>query len=199
MEKKKPFRENSLFRGGRPAEYNACVGDNGGRYDLYDYAHGYFAATKAILALKERFDSVEIAVDTLVYPACYNFRHSIELYLKYQISLLSQLLEEPSLQYEIRHSLGTNWSVATAACDKLGWRPFSKNEEALVAQTVADFDEIDPNGVIFRYSDGRRGEQHLKEWSLINLDVVERRANAVFQIFVDGHYRLESRLDSIRF
>ena len=26
-----------------------------------------------------------MAVDTLVYPACYNFRHSIELFVKYLV------------------------------------------------------------------------------------------------------------------
>ena len=35
------FKQNDLFRSDRERyDYNACVGDNGGPYDLYDYADG---------------------------------------------------------------------------------------------------------------------------------------------------------------
>ena len=76
------FRFNALFRPGGDGSLNACVGDNGGRYDLFDYAHGYFAATRKILEAAKVVE-VGLAVDTLVYPACYNFRHSLELFIKY--------------------------------------------------------------------------------------------------------------------
>ena len=40
------FKENALFRGlTAHGRYNACVGNNGDPYDLYDYAQGYFEAT----------------------------------------------------------------------------------------------------------------------------------------------------------
>ncbi len=35
------FKQNDLFRPDfTRLDSNACVGDNGGPYDLYDYAHG---------------------------------------------------------------------------------------------------------------------------------------------------------------
>ena len=35
------FKQNDLFRPDFDRiDFNACVGDNGGPYDLYDYAHG---------------------------------------------------------------------------------------------------------------------------------------------------------------
>jgi hypothetical protein len=44
-------KQNSVFQGltNQYAQYNACVGDNGGRYDLYDYASGYFQASDTLL------------------------------------------------------------------------------------------------------------------------------------------------------
>ena len=45
---KRPFKENALFRGlqNHLSRFNACVGNNGGPYDLYDYAEGYFEENK---------------------------------------------------------------------------------------------------------------------------------------------------------
>jgi len=44
------IRENDLFRGDpQNSARNACVGDNGGRYDLFDHALGYFDASLILL------------------------------------------------------------------------------------------------------------------------------------------------------
>jgi hypothetical protein len=189
------FRQNNLFRGDPGnSRLNACVGDNGGRYDLFDYAHGYFAATKKILEAAKHFE-VGVATDTLVYPACYNFRHSIELFIKYMVATYSQMLKDDTIRFEFRHGLMENWRTVTVAASRLGWSPFEGDEVALVEKTIAEFMEIDPNGVIFRYPDSIRGEQHLQEWSLINLGIVEQRACTVFRIFEDWNYRIGSRLD----
>jgi len=41
------FKQNDLFRGLQNdlSRLNACVGNNGGPYDLYDYSWGYFEGT----------------------------------------------------------------------------------------------------------------------------------------------------------
>ena len=48
---KPPTKANTVFKGSQGADWqlNACVGDNGGPYDLYDYAQGYFEATRVLI------------------------------------------------------------------------------------------------------------------------------------------------------
>src|SRR5688572_30124182 len=83
------FKENELFRGELAwSDKNACVGNNGGPYDLYDYADGYFDATRGLLEIALAAPDSNrpwVTIDILVYPICLNFRHAIELYLKYLI------------------------------------------------------------------------------------------------------------------
>jgi hypothetical protein len=118
--RKTEFRQNDLFRGDPERfQLNACVGDNGGRYDLFHYAHGYFAATRKLFEAAPRHE-VGLAVDSLVYPTCYNFRHSIELFLKYLVRSYSALLNDPSVKFEMKHGLMGNWKTAEAAADRFG-------------------------------------------------------------------------------
>lgn len=186
------YRSNGLFRGDFSAvELNACVGDNGGRYDLFDYAHGYFAATKKILAAADH-QGMGVAVDTLVYPACYNFRHSIELFVKYLVAAYAELLDAPNLKFQTNHSLQNNWETALTAARKIAVIP-DEDRVQIISDTIKDFSEIDPKGIIFRYPDGIKGEQHLKEWSLINLGIVRRRADLVFEIFTTWQLEIEAQ------
>jgi hypothetical protein len=82
---KPPFKQNDVFRGvSKWPDKNACVGNNGGPYDLYDYADAYFDATRGLLELALSAPDINrpwITIDLLVYPICRNFRHAVELYL----------------------------------------------------------------------------------------------------------------------
>jgi hypothetical protein len=184
---------NDLFRGGPNVEQNACVGDNGGRYDLFDYAHGYFTmAKKGLQAAKEI--EVGVYVDTMVYPICYNFRHGIELFIKHWITRYRFALNDDALGFQANHSLQANWDVALAAMRRYCWNPAREGEVKLVTKTVREFMEIDPRGMIFRYPDSIQGEQHLKEWRLINLEIIEQRVNSVFEIFDSWEHRMRAHL-----
>jgi len=44
---KPAFKQNDVFKHVDNDQLNACVGNNGGPYDLYDYAKGYFEATNS--------------------------------------------------------------------------------------------------------------------------------------------------------
>jgi hypothetical protein len=190
---KTKIRQNDLFRGALNSRLNACVGDNGGRYDMSHYAHGYFAATRKILEAANVFE-VGVAVDTLVYPACNCFRHSIELFIKYLIDSYARLLDEKDMRYETNHGLHENWLRALSAAERYDWSPFAEEQINLIQKTIIEFNEIDPRGVIFRYPDSIKGEQHLKDWTLINLGVVLQRADQVFEIFEDWGYRIDARM-----
>ena len=88
------FTPNALFRGGPNCDLNACVGENGGPYDLRDYGQGFFDGGVAIIdAARER----RAPVDVLVYPAAFAFRHGIELYIRHILASLAQLRRFPPL------------------------------------------------------------------------------------------------------
>ena len=67
---KEPFKQNDVFEHVDLDQLNACVGNNGGPYDLYDYAKGYFDATKTLLAHVRDEGNL---IDLIVYPICFNF------------------------------------------------------------------------------------------------------------------------------
>jgi hypothetical protein len=66
---------------------------------------------------------------------------------------------------------------------------------ATLDEAVEAIMEVDPNGNILRYPESIKGDQHLKDWRLINLIVVERAYKEIFDIAQTWHYRLEAMLD----
>src|SRR6266581_4944036 len=103
------FKQNDLFRPDfARMDFNACVGDNGGPYDLYDYANGYFDATRLLL---KSVGKSRVMNDLLVYPICLNFRHAVELFIKYLITDLTKLTRS-NAKFRTTHSLEANWGTA---------------------------------------------------------------------------------------
>lgn len=187
------FKQNDLFRPDfdRMA-FNACVGDNGGPYDLYDYAHGYFDATR--LLLKAVGTERGFINDLLVYPICLNFRHSIELFIKYLISDLKTLTRSDA-KFRTTHSLEGNWSTAMNLIKrtKLDVDP---DEIKLITRVVTDVMEVDPNGNIFRYPESIKGDQHLKDWALVNLAVIGDVFALLSKIAEEWHFKIEGRIEA---
>jgi hypothetical protein len=188
------FKENVLFRGYSDyARYNACVGNNGGPYDLFDYAHGYFEATRLLLdgamAPADQNKS-RLIIDTLVYPICLNFRHAIELYIKYLITDLAKAAKSWK-SFKVGHSLSDNWKTAQKLIKSSGLKATNKEIE-LMDTAVKCIMEVDPNGGTFRYPESIKGNQHLKEWSLINLIVLETYRTELYEAAYSWHGKLEA-------
>jgi hypothetical protein len=184
------FKENDLFKGGIDWPLNACVGDNGGPYGLFDYAQGYLECSRLIIEAAKNPNSL---VDTLVYPACYNFRHGIELYIKYGIESLAAINRDGT-KYRTNHSLKQNWQDFRDGAENI--IEMSAKDLSFIQQTIDCFDEVDPNGQIFRYPESIKGIQHLREWSLINLGRVGAALEIVTGIFKEWHYELCGVIDA---
>jgi hypothetical protein len=135
------FKQNDLFRPDfARMDFNACVGDNGGPYDLYDYAHGYFDATRILLKSVGKTGSIN---DLLVYPVCLNFRHAVELFIKYLISDLAKLTRSKA-KFRTTHSLQANWSTAMNLIRQTKL-DVDSDEIKLITEVVTDIMEVDPN------------------------------------------------------
>ncbi len=187
------FKHNDLFRPDFDRiDFNACVGDNGGPYDLYDYAHGYFDATRLLLKSVGKSGLVN---DLLVYPICLNFRHAIELFIKYLITDLAKLTGS-SAKFHKSHSLDANWSTAMNLIRRTKL-DVDADEIALMTRVVSDIMEVDPNGMIFRYPESIKGDQHLKDWAIVNLAVVGDMFAVLSKFVEDWHFKIEGRIEAV--
>jgi hypothetical protein len=184
------FKQNTLFRGlTAQSRFNACVGNNGGPYDLYDYAHGYFEAARLLLTEAQK---PGIIIDTIVYPICLNLRHAIELYIKYLITDLAKAMKSKET-FKRNHSLKENWDIAVVLLKAANLKVTDK-QVAIMDVAVNAVMEIDPTGTVFRYPDSFKDEKQLKDWSLINLIVLEMQYKQIFEVAYNWHHKLESRL-----
>jgi hypothetical protein len=189
---RRPFKWNDLFRPDLDRrDFNACVGHNGGPYDLYDYAQGYFEATRLLL---QAVGKTDWANDLLVYLICLNFRHAIELFIKYLISELVKLTKSQA-KFRTDHLLDANWSTAMNLIRQAKLNVNSE-EIKMITKVVADIMEVDPNGNIFRYPESIKGDQHLKEWAIINLAIVNDVFVSLIKIVEEWHFKVEGRIEA---
>jgi hypothetical protein len=184
------FRQNDLFRGLQNdlSRLNACVGNNGGPYDLYDYAWGYFEGTRLLLTDAKVPGAT---IDVLVYPICFNFRHAVELYVKYIIADLSRV-QGTGRQYQPGHSLLRNWKKAKRLLKAID---HATEEAALFEEVVRHIEEVDPTGQTFRYPESIKYDQHLKDWPSINLAVLEYHYTRLFAVVKNWQYRIDHAVD----
>ncbi|WP_447724470.1 hypothetical protein [Enterobacter asburiae] len=168
---------NALFRGDYElGAYNACVGDNGCP-DLYYYADGF--ADSVFLLIDALTTGHKAVLDTLIYPICFNLRHSVELTIKGQIEDLSQLaklrkkplapetdIEKVLNQHDIMN-LWTFFSGHAAAFDRR-----YKEKVSALEPLIRCIGETDPTGQTFRYSYSTEARKHLTDVSVINVLVL---------------------------
>jgi hypothetical protein len=183
------FKENDVFKGlqNEFGHLNACVGPNGGPYELYDYAKGYFDATKLMLANCK--DGREL-IDLLVYPICFDFRHAIELFIKYVITDLAKV-RGTDHKFKTNHTLHKNWKVAKHLLEEI---ETSREDLSLFEKVVSCVEEVDPNGQIFRYPENIKGSKHLQEWALVNLALIEAYNEKIASIAHTWHHRIDEKL-----
>jgi hypothetical protein len=189
---KEPFKQNDVFKHVDNDELNACVGNNGGPYDLYDYAKGYFDATKILL---KNIGGDGALIDLVVYPICFNFRHAVELYIKYAITDVTKV-KGTTHRFKTHHTLSKNWRAAKSLLKQI---ETTEEEMAYFEKVVTCIDEVDPNnGQTFRFPESIKGDKHLLEWSTINLPIVQTHNDKIAAITHTWHHRIEAALEHIR-
>jgi len=165
---------NETFKRGRPAWTNACVGENGDPGNR-EYAKGYSLAANMLLDKVLAHHSQANLVDLLVYPICFNMRHSIEIRLKETIRCLLKLSEYrskiPYFDLDTSHDIGQIWGYIKTNSVNLDPRYLTFISK--VDATISDIAEVDPTGQTFRYPVSRESQKHLVDISLINLIVLK--------------------------
>jgi hypothetical protein len=176
------YPDNDLFHATTDIGLNAAVGFNGGPKDLSDYAEGYFAGGFAIIGAAERREE---AIDILIYPAAFAFRHAIELYTKHILSRLRELNGGRGHDYQPTHKLMDNWTNAMAELKVAQLGEVPADQMAIAEQFISDFLEVDPWGEAFRYPTNKKGEVTLKDVSLFNAGVLRDGMERMHEILRD--------------
>jgi len=187
----KRYNYNSLFRPGPNSNLNACVGTNGGPYDFGSYGEGFFEAGFQIV---EAIKQGAWTTDILIYPAVFDFRHGIELYIKHMTILANRLLGT-GRRMAPGHGILQNWSSLTQLFADLHNPHFDALEIDIVKDILIDFVEIDATGQVFRYPEDNKGQPHLREISVINVEVLADGMRDVFDLFETWHSGLVALLE----
>lgn len=130
------------------------------------------------------------SVDELIYPICFNMRHSIELRLKGAIEEIIKIskLRSINIYFDLAgsHDIGNIWRFFKSESEKLDIRIAKINIK--LDQTINDIADVDATGQTFRYSIDKDSQKHLIDLGgVINCRILHMK-------FVE----LEKNLDSLQ-
>jgi hypothetical protein len=183
--------ENALFTNGENFSMNACVGDNGGPYDLFDYGRGFFAGGHAIVRAASEYIA---PVDILVYPAAFAYRHAVELLLKQLAETLNALLGLRD-GFQKHHRMIDLWKQVEDLHERSGRELIDAKDVERAGVLIGYFDEFDPSGQVFRYPEDIRGNRHLANHKIINVEVLRDHMQELQSILERWYYEASDHLD----
>ncbi|MEZ9199134.1 hypothetical protein [Shewanella sp. 10N.286.54.B9] len=170
------MKKNSTFCRGRPTWTNACVGNNGSP-SYVQYALGFSKAANLILDQVLECRGVKYNLDDMVYPVCFNMRHSVELRLKGAISELDVIAKMKGIKLTFdlsgSHDIGNIWSFFKLKSEQIDERYKIINSD--IAPTILDIADVDSTGQTFRYPISNESQKHLADVALINFLVLKEK------------------------
>lgn len=161
--------KNATFCGADPSWANACVGNNGNP-GYADYAEGFSSAANVLIEQVISGGGLSLNVDSLIYPVCFNMRHSVELRLKGAIEELGYVASKKGkvLRFDLvgSHDIGNIWLFFKEQSESLDERYVELNKK--VESTIGDLAEVDATGQVFRYPENNENQKHLTDVASIN-------------------------------
>lgn len=169
-------KKNSTFCCDDPFWANACVGNNGSP-SYVDYSKGFSIAANVLIDQVLEGQGLGLSVDYLVYPVCFNMRHSVELRLKGAIDELitTAAYKGQNLSFDLvgSHDIGIIWNFFREQSEKLDNRYAEVNK--LIGPTISDIAEVDPTGQTFRYAYSNESQKHLTDVASINFFILKEK------------------------
>lgn len=158
-----PRRDDSLFnaKGGHWIA-NACLNFT------HDQSWGYVNGYKTAGDLLVQYACTGREQDVLVYPICFNYRHYIELALK-QIIRDANNLTDSNSDYPHGHDLQKLWVECRPLLEEV-FKESPIEPMGDVERLIAEFAQMDPTGMSFRYWEDRGGNASLPTVRHINLE-----------------------------
>jgi hypothetical protein len=118
--------------------------------------------------------------DTLLYPILFNYRHGLEVAMKWTIERYGHLVNVELAVLD--HDLWSLWEICKAILTAV---PTSDDDEPLkaVEQVIKDFHDLDRHGMALRYSKNKAARVILLPDKSIDLENVQRVMEAVDNFF----------------
>jgi hypothetical protein len=151
---------------------------------------GYMLAGDALVdrATQEPLDG-----HFLVYPILFNYRHALEVAIKYTIEQYGCYVDVFLDEKDINHNLWKLWRLCKRVTLQLGGGDEEDETLQAVQQIVKDFHDIDSNGEAFRYPRSRDGAIIELPTTAIDLLNVQRVMEGIDNFF-EGNDALLSSL-----
>ncbi|GLB29626.1 hypothetical protein LAD12857_15490 [Lacrimispora amygdalina] len=158
---------------------------------FYNYIEGYIQAADVIYKqFKIAAETGNIAVqDTIGFPLCFNYRQSIELYLKYYYLKYVQISKDDFDLYikEVGHNLKDSWKRVRPTLEKLLQRQESPIDLAIIDNYINEWSDFDYGSFKMRYPISIKGQPlHKKS---VRLDIINLKEN------MDIFYSLMKEVD----
>lgn len=124
-------------------------------------------------------------MDLMIYPACANYRHSIELFLKNLASLTARLHDKNDT-VQTTHQLVQLWRLVKK---RIGDLQLGVDDERLesclkgIEKCISEFDKIDKNGNAFRYPVDTKGYDNSINTRYINLSQLRDSMHKIAAFF----------------
>ncbi|WP_221892865.1 hypothetical protein [Parasphingopyxis marina] len=121
-----------------------------------------------------------VDLDFLVFPVLFNYRHFIELSLKYQLATHGRFVGVEANWNS--HDLGHLWSSFREMLERYG-NPDPDDADPVVEDIVLEFAKIDPASYSYRYPYDRNGHPIPLKYGAMNLKHLSDVMNGV-----DGYF-----------
>lgn len=181
--------KNSTFCGAEPTWANACVGNNGNPGYL-EYSKGFSSAANILIEMVISKNAYGL-VDDLIYPVCFNMRHSVELRLKGAIEELSciSMMKGRTIFFDLAgsHDIGNIWKFFKDNSELIDGRYEDINK--VIEDTIADIAEVDATGQTFRYPVSTESKRHLTDVAIISFFRLKQKFSEL-EIGLDQLHRL---------
>lgn len=161
-------QEEIIARG--PFSHFGWEGD--GAFSFLTISDGYWESAKMLLERMEKESNNFAIVDSLVYPLFFNYRHSIETYLKLLFFKYGEQTEQARRDFlELGHDLQNLWANLRPYLNKGKKHVGSSINLDAVEHYIKSINGFDPNSMVMRYpieKDLKANKDHEYRFDFIN-------------------------------
>ena len=161
-------KEELIARG--PFSHFGWEGD--GAFSFLTISDGYWESAKMLLERMEKESNNFAIVDSLIYPLFFNYRHSIETYLKLLFFKYGEQTEQAKRDFlELGHDLQNLWANLRSYLNKGKKHVGSSINLDAVEHYIKSINGFDPNSMVMRYpieKDLKANKDHEYRFDFIN-------------------------------
>lgn len=155
---------------------------------LSRHVHIWSGYVRAGAALVEQCERAPLDRHSLIYPILFDYRHALELAMKWIIDTYGRYVDVRLNEDERDHDLWHLWGYCKQVITALGSAGEKDNALRAVEQIVKDFHDLDKSSMAFRYPTKKDGATIRLPDTSINLQNIKEVMESVDHFFtgVDG-------------